>query len=141
MSGMIEVGIGDKLQATAAVTALVPASRIYTRLAEQIPAYPFVVVTKAPGQTSVHCASGPSGLAMGMVMVRCYAATYAESRDVAEQVKLALDGQRGAFGSVNVRFCLLEDEMDISTLPQTDDEVGYPGFGMTFHCAWVNPTS
>jgi hypothetical protein len=141
MSGMIEVGVIDKLKAATGVTALTGVGRIFMRLADQSPTLPYLVVTKPGSQESVHCAIGPAGLAMGPVMVRCYGSSQAASRDLARQVKLALDGQRGAFGSVAVRMCLLEDELDVSSLPQSDDEVGYPGFALTFNCAWVNPVN
>lgn len=138
MSGVIEDGICDKLKATSAVTAIC-GTRVYPRLANQSEQKPYIVVSKTPGQESVHCSSGPTGLQMGNLSVRCFGRDYKAARDLATAARVALDGKTGAFGGTTVRMCLLQDEADASTLPDQDDEVGHPGFMLTFKCGWLNP--
>lgn len=137
MSGAIEDGIADKLKATAAVTAIC-GQRVFVRLAGD-KSFPRVTVSKPGGQESVHCSSGATGLQMGPVNVACYGANYKSARDLATAVRVALDSVTGTFGATTVRMCLLQDEQDMSTLPQLDDEVGFPGFMLTFRCGWLNP--
>ncbi len=137
MSGAIEDGIADKLKATAAVTAI-SGQRVVVRLAGD-KTLPRATASKPGGQESIHCSSGATGLQIGPVTVACYGSDYKAARDLATAVRVALDGKTGTFGATTVRMCILQDEQDMSTLPQLDDEVGFPGFMLTFRCGWLNP--
>lgn len=128
MSGIIEDGVIDKLLLSPAVVAAV-STRIYPRMAPQNASFPFVVVTKAGGQTDVHHSTGAAGIAIAMVRVACYAATYKAAREITETIKDAIDGiPRGFFGSVFVMFCHRAESFDASVIPVQDDEMGFPGY-------------
>ena len=140
MSGIIEDGVIDKLLATTAVTDLVVA-RVYPRMAPPKPTLPYIVVTINQGKRPWFHSGASSGKAVSPVQVRCYGATYLASRQLAEQVELAIDATRGAFGSVYVSHCILRDQYDGSQDPVNDDEVGFPCVVNDFEICHERPTS
>lgn len=82
------------LTGSAAVTALVPASRIGWASAPQGAAYPLIVlrlIRQAEGLTL----AGPDGLHVGRVQVDVYALTYREAALTARAVRNRLHGYRG----------------------------------------------
>ena len=140
MSGIVEDGVVDKLLATSAVTTLT-STRIHPRMAPQNVTKPYAVVTITQGKRPWYHSGASSGKAISPVSVACYGSTYKAARELAEKVELALDAQRGAFGSMNVSHCLLRDQYDASTNPITDDEVGYPCVVCDFEVCHERPTS
>lgn len=88
------------LTGSAAVTAIVSTARINWGAHPQGAALPGIVlntVADAEGLTY----SGPDGLSQGRVQVDCYAASYAEAKELSRAVRTVLHGYRGGgFGLV-----------------------------------------
>jgi hypothetical protein len=112
---MIEQAFFARLAGFAGLAALVGA-RIYPVLAPEAAAAPFVVYQRITGER-IDSLSGPSGMATPRFQVDVYATSYAASRAIAEQVRLALDNFRGTQsypgGSTHIRFIALADERDL----------------------------
>jgi hypothetical protein len=103
----IGAGVNAKLLDTAAVKALV-ADRGYPDILPQgvkLPAYTYSVISDVPS----HHMGGISGLSESRVQFDFYASTRKESNDLAEAARIAIDAQRGTFGSEAVRTCHLEN--------------------------------
>lgn len=73
------------LTGSAAVTALVPASRISFGAHPQGAGWPGIVLQTVSAFKEAHM-QGPDGLLRGRVQVDCYALTYAEAKRVARAV-------------------------------------------------------
>lgn len=137
--GVIEDGIADKLLATSAVTALT-STRVYVRLAPEQATFPYVVVSKQAAEMhNAGAAAGRGALEYGTVMVNCYGSTYESARNVANEITKAIDHQSGTWGVEEVMACFCETHQDISQAPTQDDEIGYPGVGMTFKTIYRIP--
>lgn len=140
-AGVIEDGIAEKLKATSAVTAI-SSTRIFTARAPEDTSFPFIVITKQPGEMhNALTTSGRTGIEIGSVLVNCWGATYESARKLATQVGHAIDGQAGTWGTEEVMFCGCESQQDISQQPTQDDEIGYPGIGMSFKAIYRVPLS
>lgn len=90
----VESDLYTLLKDDAAVAALV-SNRIFPLLMPQNPAFPAITYHRVSGPR-VHSHGGPSGLASPRFQVSCWAKSYAAVRDLAEKVRLALDGRMGA---------------------------------------------
>jgi hypothetical protein len=111
----IGAGVNAKLLSTAAIKALV-ADRGYPDVLPQdvmLPAYTFTLISDVPS----HHLGGISGLSEARVQVDCYAATRTIANQLAEAVRIAIDGQRGTFGSEAVRTCHLESVFSSAEQP------------------------
>lgn len=104
---MIEEGL------YAFLAAQLPAigGRVYPDKLPQEPVLPAVTYRKVSGPR-VHSHDGPSSLAHPRFQVSCWAATYAEAKDLSEDVRQALDGYTGAMDGEQVQAVLLSNEID-----------------------------
>jgi hypothetical protein len=140
-AGVIEDGIAEKLKATTAVTNLC-STRVFTARAPEDTTFPFIVITKQPGEMhNVLTSAGRTGIEMASVLVNCWGSTYESARKLATQVAYTIDGQTGTWGTEEVMFCGCESQQDISQQPTQDDEIGYPGIGMSFKTIYRVPLS
>lgn len=108
---LIEQAIYERLTTYAGLAALVGA-RVYPVILPQSPALPAVTYTKVTNE-HVQSHGGASGLAMPRFQVDSWATTYASAKAVAEQVRLALLGFRGAVAGVLIGGVLAETETDV----------------------------
>lgn len=139
--GVIEDGIAEKLKATAGVSALV-AARVYVTRAPEDTTFPFIVVSKQPGEMhNALTSGGRTTIETASVTVNCWGSTYESARNVASQVGHAIDGQAGTWGTEEVMYCGCESHQDISQQPTQDDEIGYPGIGLSFKAIYRVPLS
>lgn len=107
MANDIGAGVNAKVLETAAVKAIV-ADRGYPDHLPQgclYPAYTYTVVS----DVASHHMQGISGLSEARVQFDFYAHTRRESNALHEAVRIAIDGQRGTFGSEQVRTCHSEN--------------------------------
>lgn len=107
MANDIGAGVNAKLLSTAAVKAIV-ADRGFPDVLPQkvtLPAYTFTLISDVPS----HHMGGISGLSEARVQIDCYAATRTIANQLAEAVRIAIDAQRGTFGTESVRTCHLEN--------------------------------
>lgn len=126
----LEEAIYTRLSTFAPLAALV-AGRIYAVRAPQSETRPRITYQRISG-ASDHVLSGPSGLTDTRVQVDCWAddpatsstpatvTAYAQARDVALQVKAALDGFRGLVtsgespsDSLRIKSTRLENDQDL----------------------------
>lgn len=101
------------LAANAAVTALVPADRIYPggRLPQR-PTFPAISYFRVDGPR-VFSMEGPSGYAMPRIQVDIWGRDYAEAQNVGEKVRNALSGFRGTIAGVTVQGIIDLDDHDV----------------------------
>jgi len=103
---MASVGANLKtyLKTISGVTALVgagAAARIYTNLAKQGVATPYIIYQVFAGDSS-ETLTAIAGMAENRIQVDCYGATEAEAYNLAEAVRLApLQMYRGTFGDAD----------------------------------------
>jgi hypothetical protein len=105
-----EAAVRNRLVTTAAVTALV-SSRVYPVIAPADAALPFVTWRRTSIQRQ-HSLSGPVGVPMVMLTVDAFATTYEAVRDLADAVRVSLDGWGGTFQNTVVSNVSLENEGD-----------------------------
>lgn len=98
------------LAANAPIAALV-GTRIYPVVPAQKASLPHLVYTRLDTQRG-HTHSGPEGLQRPRLLVTCWAETFLVSRDLADKVRLALDGYRGAMGSTVIQAAFIAGDSD-----------------------------
>jgi hypothetical protein len=107
--------------ADAAVAALI-GTRLYPAIMPQDPVLPattyqWISAIRYPNMDDA------GGLSTARVQVDCWSDSKAEALEVFEAIRLALDGYRGAFGSIPVYGAFLESERE-SYEPATDAGTG-----------------
>lgn len=105
-----EAVLRSALVGSTAVTALVSA-RIYPVLAPANAALPFITWRRSGIQRSQTLA-GPMGMPRVSVELDTYAATYEGARDLADRVRVVLDGYSGTVDNTQVNHVSLEQEQD-----------------------------
>jgi hypothetical protein len=96
---------------TTTVVSSIVSSRIFPLLAPQSAALPFITYRRS-GIRRQQTLSGPMGVPQVSVDFDVYAATYEGARDLADKVRLSLDGYGGTFDNTEVRQVSLENEQD-----------------------------
>jgi hypothetical protein len=105
-----EAVLRTALVGTTAVTSLV-GTRIYPVLAPASAALPFVTWRRS-GIQREQTLAGPMGLPRVTVEYSIYGTTYEEARQVADAMRVVLDGYGGTADNTTVRQTSLEDESD-----------------------------
>lgn len=94
----------------AAVSSMV-GSRVYPLLAPKTASLPFITWRRA-GISREHTLAGPMGMPNVSVEVQSFATTYEDVRELADRVRLVLDGYGGTVNNVEVKNVSLENEAD-----------------------------
>jgi hypothetical protein len=105
-----EAVLRTALVGTTAVTSLV-SSRIYPVLAPASASLPFVTWRRS-GISREQTLSGPMGVPRVSVEFAIYGSTYEQARDVADAMRLVLDGYGGTSNNTEVKQASLEQESD-----------------------------
>lgn len=105
-----EAVLRTALVGSTAVTSLVSA-RIYPVLAPASAALPFVTWRRT-GIEREHTLSTPMGVPRVSVEYSIYATTYEQARDVADAMRVVLDGYGGSANNTEVKQTSLENESD-----------------------------
>ena len=105
-----EAVLRSALVASATVSALV-GSRIYPILAPQTAALPFIVWRRS-GISREHTLAGPMGVPTVSVEMQLLATTYEQARDLADKVRVVLDGYGATLNNTEVKHVSLEQESD-----------------------------
>lgn len=87
------------------------AARVFPLLAPKTAALPFITWRRA-GISREHTLAGPMGMPTVSVEVQSFAATYEDVRELADRVRLVLDGYGGTVHNVEVKNVSLENEAD-----------------------------
>lgn len=105
-----EAVLRTALVGNTSVTAMV-GTRIYPLLAPKTAALPFITWRRS-GISREHTLAGPMGVPNVSVEMQSFAATYEDVRQVADRVRLVLDGYGGIVNNVEVKHVSLEQESD-----------------------------
>lgn len=105
-----EAVLRTALVGNTSVTAMV-GTRIYPLLAPKTAALPFITWRRS-GISREHTLAGPMGVPNVSVEMQSFAATYEDVREVADRVRLVLDGYGGTVNNVEVKHVSLEQESD-----------------------------
>jgi len=105
-----ETVLRSALVSSANVSALV-GSRIYPILAPQTAALPFIVWRRS-GISREHTLAGPMGVPTVSVEMQLLANTYEQARELADKVRVVLDGYGGTLNNTEVKHVSLEQESD-----------------------------
>lgn len=105
-----EAVLRSALVGNTSVTSIV-ASRIYPVLAPAQAQLPFVTWRRSGIQRS-QTLGGPMGMPRVSVQLDSYATTYEGARDLADRVRLVLDGYSGTVDNTQVNHVSLEQEQD-----------------------------
>jgi hypothetical protein len=106
----IEAGLYAHLCADSSVAALV-STRIYPLLVPQDATLPALAYQRISGPRD-HAHTGATGLALARMQLTYVAASYEDTKSLAEAVRAAMDGLRGSMGAVQVGSCMLDNEQD-----------------------------
>lgn len=104
-----ERAVAAMLTASAGVTAIV-GTRIYGNVAPEGTAAPLIIYRKLAAGRVLSLSVGALAEVDARVELLLVARTYAELKDLGEQVRLALAYQRGAFGGTDIMSTLVDDE-------------------------------
>ena len=105
-----EAVLRTALVGNTSVTSMV-GTRIYPLLAPKTAALPFITWRRS-GISREHTLAGPMGVPNVSVEVQSFAATYEDVRQLADRVRLVLDGYGGTVNNVEVKHVSLEQESD-----------------------------
>ena len=118
---MIEAGLFSQITDTAGVSALV-GDRVYPNMAPQEPTFPFIVYLRtATSRPTPH--DGSAGVAFATIAVKCVDLEYKAVKELAEEVRLALDGVTSPIGTYTAMGIVIENEYDDPDPPQSGEEV------------------
>lgn len=121
--------------ATTQTTSSVVGSKVYPLLAPAATALPFITYRRA-GIRRSQTLSGPMGVAQVTIEFDVFAATYEGARDLADRLRMVLDGYGGTFDNTQVKQVSLENEQDdFVTLAGADMPPVY-SVKLTFDCWW-----
>ena len=95
----------------AGIAALV-GTRVYPQLADENATLPFLVFQRISGPR-VPDLAGPTGLAQPRFQVDAYSESYLTAKNVATQVRLALDGYSATVDGVMIHGVTFVDERDL----------------------------
>lgn len=98
------------LVGSASVSAIV-GSRIFPILAPQTASLPFIIWRRS-GITREHTLAGPMGIPTVSVEMQLYSTTYEQARELADCVRLTLDGYGATVNNTEVKHVYLDQESD-----------------------------
>jgi hypothetical protein len=116
MAGL-DVNLYAFLSAAAGVAALVgdgnspETYRVFPNFAGENPALPCLVYTRI-SRVEGHTFDGPHGFCRSRIQIDVLADTYTQAAALAAQVKAALHGYSGSFGTMSAHYARLETVQD-----------------------------
>ena len=128
MSAELEKGLRSKLVAAGTIAK----SRIYPRLPQQ-PVFPAIRYQRihAQRQQSLDANVGVTEVTM---QVDCMADSYSDAKTLADEVRTALHGIQGAWGTLQARLVVLDSEIDFDE--QDGDDITH--WVMQRYRIWTN---
>jgi len=130
-----EQGLATVLVSDPAVAALI-GTRVYPVIAPAAADLPFVTWRRS-GVLRQHTLSGPMGMPTVTLTVDLYATTYEAVRELADRVRLALDGYGGTpADSISVKNVSLDNESDGFIQLAGGDMPPVYSVTMTFSVMW-----
>ena len=123
------------LNTKSGLTALA-GSRIRWHQAEQSDALPYIIMHQID-ENHAHHMLAASGKAIARIQFDCVGASPLSATNVGEQVRLALDGYRGAMGSAFVSMCHLDTMRDEVITPLDGSHRGRYAVQLDFQIGWT----
>jgi len=124
---MLEPGFLAKIAGTSAITTIV-ADRVYPQYARQADKVYPLLVYKIENVQPFMTAGGPSGVENADLVIACCGIKQADADATAAAVQLALNGSRGAWGTLTVQGCILKEDGvndDVVTQPDSEEIIAY----------------
>lgn len=134
----IEDGINELLRAQPAIIGMV-GDRIYPNEAKQGSAYPRIVYFVA-GNARDHAMNGPTGAPTGTFTFECQG-SYDQSKNLADLIRLALDGFRGYAGQHFIKGAFFDDQDDQPATPTHGEEKGVKVRIVTVQVTYSEPVN
>ena len=116
----VKGGLALHLKANAAVSAIV-GDRVYIAPIPQAKPLPFVVFRRR-ATDHIRSLTGPSGLRRTEFDLMCYSTDSAQVEQLAEAVRLSLDGWSGVWSSIRVTNVFVEEMEDTEIADQEGGE-------------------
>lgn len=115
-------------------------TRVYPLIVPQGASMPAITYEQNSGPRE-HTMTGPIGMVPAMFVINCWSSTYAQSRTLADYVRIALDGYAGTVGSQKIYVAMLYNENDI--IEQSPDIKGTRRYAkqLTFEMWFKEATS
>lgn len=114
----LEEALYSKLSATAGVTAIVPATRIFHVKLEENSAFPAITFQRI-STTRDYVLTDTVQMAEATVQLDCWSASDSEAVALAKAVRAAIDGFRGAVSGVTIERILQLNEYTLNELEGT----------------------
>jgi len=112
----IEAAVYDLLINDAAVEVLVGRS-VYPAIIPQGESLPAITYQQISGVRE-YTADGAFGMTSARFQINCWAESYSEVRNLADAVRIRLDGLSGTAQNIKIYSILIDDETDMSeTIP------------------------
>ena len=118
---MIEAGLATYLKAQAGVSGIV-GTRVFPHRKPRGKVSPFIVFQRDDTER-VFSLSGHSGLTEATIQLGCWADTYLAAKQLADAVRLVVDGYQGAMGTFDVRRAHIVAENDTADLRPSNKEM------------------
>jgi hypothetical protein len=107
----IEDATFQHLAAQPKITAIVPKSRIYRYEIPQNSLYPAITISRIDTVRDL-AQDGSTRVAESRMQIGCFSMVNdAESRRIADEVRMAVDGYRGAWGTVKILRSRIETDL------------------------------
>lgn len=87
-------------------------SRVFSVIADQGAAYPFIVLQEI-SNTKVAFMEGESGLADARIQISCWSTSCKDSQLIGDKVRLAISGFTGTMGTTTVQDCYFDTSRDV----------------------------
>ena len=120
MSVGLEDGIFYHLTVSTVAVKAIIGDRCYPQILPPKVTLPAITLTRISGAREVIMAK-QSGLAHPRIQINCWAATYAEAKALAEEVRVSTDSFIGNMGTDVIKAVILQDEDDVLEIaPQSE---------------------
>ena len=123
---IIEQALMTKLNAIAALTALVSTRIYFVKAGHQDEETPYLIIQKISAPRG-HTHDGPDGSVQSRFQFSAFATTYKGCKDILEAVRGGIDGSSGLWSTVQIGFCDYDNETDL-----WDEETGLFGLAADY---------
>ena len=127
---MVEKAIFNILSSDLGVSALV-GLRIFPVYIPQGESKPAITYQQLGGPRD-HTTDGASGFVESSFQVQCWAETYAGADDLADKVRLAMDGISGTYADVVIHCIHLVNEVDVPAIEPENEALNEFGKSLDF---------
>lgn len=129
---MVEQGLKSRLGSDASLTAMV-GTRIFPQVAPQSSPFPRITYQRiSSGRRKT--LDGIEGLVAASIQIDCWSKDYREAKNVANRVRVLVDGFKGSWAGFVIGLAQLEGEQEIYEPPANADEAGIHRVSLDLTC-------